>query len=105
VAEKAVRILERHGLWYVWIYRYVTGVRTIGAIPVGMTTWPRWRFSLANLGAGTVWAGATTAAGYLFADVWTSDRLQTANLIALGLLLGLMALGWWAWRRLDADYR
>ena len=53
---RARRLLERYGTAYLFLYRYPKGMRTVGALPVGMTDM-RWRrFTALNAASALLWA-------------------------------------------------
>jgi membrane protein DedA with SNARE-associated domain len=103
--DVATRLLDRHGALYVFAYRYPKGLRTVGALPVGLTTMSWRRFTLLNLGSASVWAmllvGAGYGLGHLIADgagPWGSG-IGFALLIVFGLFTIL------AWREVNKELR
>lgn len=96
--EKARLLMAHYGVWYIFLYRYPKGMRTIGAFPVGLgpMSWPT--FTLLNAASAALWAGLLIGAGYFFGDVFASAE-STWALASLALLVGFVALGYFALRR------
>ena len=82
--KKASELANRYGTAYIFLYRYPKGLRTIGALPIGLTSisWPR--FSLLNACSAVVWAIVLVGGGFTFGA--TFDSLGVENLTALSLL-------------------
>jgi membrane protein DedA with SNARE-associated domain len=95
--EVAVRLLNRHGAFYILAYRYPKGLRTIGALPVGLTDMPWRRFTLLNLASASLWSVLLVGGGYLLGHVFAHGVMSWWG--GLGVLLlvifsGLTFLGW-----------
>ena len=82
--KTASELANRYGTAYIFLYRYPKGLRTIGALPIGLTSisWPR--FSLLNACSAVVWAIVLVGGGFTFGA--TFDSLGVENLTALSLL-------------------
>ena len=101
----ARRLLDRYGTAYIFLYRYPKGLRTIGALPVGLTdmTWPC--FTSLNAASAGLWTLLLVGAGYFFGATieqavksgWTGWSLA---LLAI-FLLGFFA-AWWRLTRFAA---
>ncbi len=95
---KASALLDRYGAAYIFLYRYPKGMRTIGALPVGLTriTWPR--FTILNAASALLWAVMLIGAGYLFGEGVEHAVKDGWGLWSVGLLvlfLGSTAFAWW----------
>lgn len=56
----------RFGIWTVFLARFITGIRVVGAMAAG-TAGMRWgRFLLANMGGAVAWAVVMSLLGYFF---------------------------------------
>ena len=92
-------LLDRHGLFYLFLYRYPKGMRTIGALPVGLTTM-RWQsFTALNAASAALWTGLLVGAGFVFGQ--TLDQAVASNWAAASvlLLLAFAGLTGWLWWR------
>jgi len=95
------RFFDRHGGRTIFIARFVTGLRVVGALLAGASglKWPTFLFY--NAAGAVTWAVAVAAAGYTLAQSW--DVLQRwigrSGLIALAALGVLIAVGVWRARR------
>ncbi len=103
----ARRLLERYGIAYIFLYRYPKGLRTIGALPVGLTDMTWHRFTSLNAASAGLWMLLMVGAGYLFGAsieqaVKTGWSAWSVALLAVFLLFAFLA--WWRVGRL-ADVR
>ena len=98
----ALSLIERHRAWYVLGYRFAKGLRTIGALPLGMTAM-RWRtFSLLNLIASLVWAIVVVGLGYGAGSLLDASWGIAGQMAAFSLLIVYIGGGWLVWRRATA---
>ncbi|OKK17650.1 hypothetical protein AMK16_22960 [Streptomyces sp. CB00455] len=86
----AERSFERWGMWAVFFGRFVALLRIFAGPLAGVLHMPYWRFLIANVLGGILWAGGTTAVIYsvgIVAEPW----LKRFSWLALGLavLFGL----------------
>ncbi|MFJ4777517.1 DedA family protein [Streptomyces sp. NPDC088762] len=87
----AERSFERWGMWAVFFGRFVALLRIFAGPLAGGLHMPYWRFLIANVLGGILWAGGTTAVIYsvgVVAEPW----LKRFSWLALGLavLFGLV---------------
>ncbi len=96
--RRARELADRHGTAYIFMYRYPKGVRTIGALPIGLTEMSWSQFTLLNAGSALLWVIILVGGGYLFGA--TFDQLGVKNLTAVSiLLLGVFVIMvYLAWR-------
>jgi membrane protein DedA with SNARE-associated domain len=96
--KSANTLLDRYGTTYMFLYRYPKGMRTIGALPVGLTN-IRWQtFTVLNAASALLWAGLLIGAGYLFGETVEQAVEESWGLWSVGLLvlfLGATALVCW----------
>ena len=92
-AEKA---FERWGMWAVFFGRFVALLRSFAGPLAGVLRMPYWKFLIANVLGGIVWAGGTTAVIYyvgIVAETWLKRfswlGLVVAVLFGLGSMLVL----------------
>lgn len=93
---RATAMLDRYGHWYIFLYRYPKGMRTVGALPVGMTAIAWLRFTALNAASALVWATLLVGSGYLLGEaiadaIETNFGIVSVSLLAIGLLA--IALG------------
>jgi membrane protein DedA with SNARE-associated domain len=96
----ASQLAERYGPLYIFLYRYPKGMRTIGALPVGLghMKWPF--FTALNAASAALWTTLLVGTGVIF-----GSQIQRAVESGWGaasvVLLALMAAAiWLAWRRM-----
>lgn len=65
-AERAGRLLDRWGDWFVLSFRFLYGLRAVSPIAIALSSISAARFAVLNLIAAAVWAVAVGGAGYLF---------------------------------------
>lgn len=98
---KAQRMMARYGTPYIFLYRYPKGMRTIGALPVGLgdITWTR--FTALNAASAALWAGLMIGAGYLFGASIERAVADNWGVASVALLAGFVILTVIAWRRIN----
>lgn len=70
---KAEGYFHRFGVWAVFVGRFIALLRILAGPLAGALRMPYWRFAVANVLGGIVWAGGTTAVIYylgLVAEKW-----------------------------------
>ena len=82
--KRATELANRYGTAYIFLYRYPKGLRTIGALPIGLTSISWRRFSLLNACSVLVWVVVLVGGGFTFGA--TFDSLGVENLTALSIL-------------------
>ncbi|MGI5489199.1 DedA family protein [Microtetraspora malaysiensis] len=100
---KAERLFDRWGMWAVFFGRFVALLRILAGPLAGALRMPYWRFLIANVLGGIVWAGGTTTAIYylgIVADKWLKG-FSWVGLVA-ALLFGLGTTVWLK-RKVRAD--
>ena len=102
---RGTELLDRHGLIYLFLYRYPKGMRTIGALPVGLTTMPWRNFSALNAASAALWTGLLVGAGYVFGrqmEQAVAANWAAGSVALLAAFLALAGLAWWRLSRLSA---
>ena len=82
----------RHGAKTVFIARFVTGLRVVGAILAGASTLPWDRFLIFNAAGAIAWATTFGTVGYLLGYSWETIERWIGHL-GLALLIVLIAAG------------
>lgn len=102
--DGARALVEHYGPLYMFLYRYPKGMRTIGALPVGLGS-IRWRyFTVLNAASATLWTALLVGVGYAFgAQIETA--IESGWGITSVVLLALMLIGIvYSWRRINRLY-
>ncbi len=101
----AKALVARYGWAYVFLYRYPKGMRTIGALPMGLGS-VSWRtFTALNAGSATLWTLILVGTGFAF-GAQVEQAVGAGWGIASTLLLAIMVIGilyaWWRVNRINA---
>ena len=101
---RAIALVARYGSWYIFLYRYPKGMRTIGALPLGLgpMRWPE--FTMLNGASAALWTLIMVGLGYSFGET-ISRTIETgfgmASVALLAIFLALSGLVWRLTRRID----
>ena len=93
IADHATRMLERYGTAYIFIYRYPKGLRTVGALPVGLTSLSRSKFTVLNFASAALWTNILIGGGYAFGNLIEQSIAGTwavFSLLALMVFIGIV---------------
>ena len=90
--ETGRALLTRYGQWYIFLYRYPKGMRTIGAFPVGMSDMTYKRFFLLNSASATIWVTLLVGAGFWFGSNAEKFGHEYYGLISIILFLIFLAV-------------
>ncbi|MFI1003113.1 DedA family protein [Streptomyces galbus] len=89
----AERSFEKWGMWAVFFGRFIALLRIFAGPLAGVLHMPYWKFLIANVLGGIVWAGGTTAVIYsvgVVAESWLK-RFSWLGLV-LAVLIGLTSM-------------
>ncbi|MFI7412842.1 DedA family protein [Streptomyces sp. NPDC049627] len=89
----AERSFQKWGMWAVFFGRFVALLRIFAGPLAGVLRMPYWKFLIANVLGGIVWAGGTTAVIYyvgVVAESWLK-RFSWLGLVA-AVLIGLTSM-------------
>ncbi|MFD9909191.1 DedA family protein [Streptomyces sp. NPDC059063] len=86
----AERSFQKWGMWAVFFGRFVALLRIFAGPLAGVLRMPYWKFFIANVLGGIVWAGGTTAVIY-YIGVVAEDWLKRFSYVGLGIavLIGI----------------
>ena len=91
--EKVLRLVERHRILLVLIFRFMYGLRTITSFTLGMTRMPIWLYAPLNLVGAITWAVTFASAGYLFGyavlPVLTKAKHYQLRLLGVLCIVGM----------------
>lgn len=81
------RFFDRHGAKTVFVARFITGLRVVGAVLAGASglRWPTFLFY--NATGAVVWCSAVAAAGYALANSWDTLERWIGRTGVIGLVL------------------
>lgn len=97
--------LERYGVGFILVFRFLYGVRNIASVAIGTSRMPWSRFLFWNFIAAGIWACSFAGAGYMFGEAAATigeNGPKILLLIALGiggLLITVKSLRWVTRRR------
>lgn len=89
---RALALVEGHPVWFVLLFRFAYGLRSVAPVAIGASRVPSRLFAPLNLVSATIWGSLFTAAGYLAGP--TFERLESrfgAGLTLVTLALSVMA--------------
>jgi membrane protein DedA with SNARE-associated domain len=91
------RFFAKHGPRTVFVARFITGLRVVGAVLAGGSEmrWPT--FVLYNASGAIVWCTAIAACGYFLGRSWDALEEWIGRASLLGLVVVVIAVTWW-WR-------
>jgi membrane protein DedA with SNARE-associated domain len=96
-------LLDRWGSFYVLIFRFLYGLRTISPIAIGFSTIAPLRFAILNFIAAAVWSIAVSGLGYVCGDAIESTLHSVPPwqraLLAIAFVLSLLGCLSWLERR------
>ncbi|MFD7296243.1 DedA family protein [Streptomyces sp. NPDC059897] len=86
----AERSFEKWGMWAVFFGRFIALLRIFAGPLAGVLHMPYWKFLIANVLGGVVWAGGTTAVIY-YVGVVAEDWLKRFSYVglAIAVLIGI----------------
>jgi membrane protein DedA with SNARE-associated domain len=100
---KACSMLERYPRRFIFLFRFLYGLRTISPIAIGTSSVPAHIFMLLNLLAAIVWSIAATAIGYVFGNgielIFGRLRHIEHVAVAIGALIAIALVTTWFVRR------
>ncbi|RZM35713.1 MAG: DedA family protein [Sphingomonas sp.] len=111
IFERALGLLERYPIGFIFAFRFIYGFRTISPIAIGTTKVSTKLFVVINLVAAIVWGIVFTGIGYLFGhsfekliERFLPDKhailIVGCVIVVVAVLLGLWH--WWRGRRTQA---
>ncbi len=94
-------MVARYGWAYMFLYRYPKGMRTIGALPMGLGSVPWSTFTALNAASACLWTLLLVGTGFAF-GAQLEQAVSAGWGLASTLMLALMVLGiWYAWWRIN----
>lgn len=94
----ASALIAKYGCAYIFLYRYPKGMRTIGALPVGLGSMSWGRFTVLNAGSAMIWTACLVSVGFVF-GAQVEEAVETgwgfASIVFLVALVLLTVFAWW----------
>ncbi|MBJ7902674.1 DedA family protein [Streptomyces sp. DSM 110735] len=84
----AERSFEKWGMWAVFFGRFIALLRIFAGPLAGVLQMPYWKFLIANVLGGIVWAGGTTAVVH-YVGIVAEDWLKRFSYVGLAAALAL----------------
>lgn len=97
--DRAADVSQRYGTAYIFLYRYPKGMRTIGALPIGLSDMPWPRFTLLNALSAALWSGLLVGAGVLLGDQIADAADGWWGTLSVVMLVVFLGGAWLAFRR------
>lgn len=90
--RRALDLIERHPVRFVFLFRFAYGLRAVTAVAVGASRMPSARFMLFNIMAAALWGMVFTAMGYMAGPVLDLVEARygfavTAGAVAVSVLV------------------
>lgn len=98
-SERIRQFTKRFGVFFVLIFRFIYGIRTVTPAVLGATHYPVAKFMCLNAISAAIWAVCFTGIGWGVGEMLTrllSRRGHVIELIAAAIVLTI--IGWTAWR-------
>ena len=103
-ALKHTRSLMNHyGLAYLIVYRDVLGLRSIGALPVGLSDIKPIKFRWVSAASALTWTNVLVGLGYVLGQSAESALQSGFGLIGLVLLVAMATLAWQSVQRFNQN--
>lgn len=88
--EKVQKVMEKKGLWFLFVGKLVSPIKSIIPIPAGMSKMNRLSYSIIIFLGSLVWAVIFTAIGYLFGKTFEAGFYYFALMMVLALIFMLI---------------
>lgn len=91
--DRSLRLIERHPVWFVLLFRFAYGLRAVAPVAMGASRVSRRLFVPLNLVAAIAWGVLFTALGGLLGPAFEAAEARYGGAIALGTVcLSALAL-------------
>jgi membrane protein DedA with SNARE-associated domain len=97
--EEFDRFFERHGAKTVFMARFITGLRVVGAVMAGGSGLPWPTFVAYNASGAVVWSTAVGLAGYALGESWDLLQAWVGRASLGGLIIAVALITVWVLRR------
>lgn len=100
--DRATMAMERYGPAYIFLYRYPKGMRTIGALPVGLSQMSWASFTILNALSAALWCGILVGLGVLLGEQVSQAVESWWGVGSVALLVAFIATSAIVLRRIGA---
>jgi len=97
--DRAAEVSQKYGNAYIFLYRYPKGMRTIGALPIGLSDMSWLRFTILNALSAALWSGLLVGAGVLLGDQIVDAVDSWWGTLSVVMLVVFLGLSWLAFRK------
>jgi membrane protein DedA with SNARE-associated domain len=95
------RLVEHHSRWFVFVYRFPNGIRSLAGFAFGISSMPTRVFLLLNFISAGLWSVVTVSLGYAFSQLTDKVLTDAASGVAMAALILFVAVFWLLGKRLD----
>jgi membrane protein DedA with SNARE-associated domain len=94
---KARLLLQRYGMWLIFVQRFIYGMRTIIPIAIGVSGYDKRKFAIVNFFSAFVWASITIIPAYIYGEElltllkWAKEHWY----ISVAILIGIFTIMWY----------
>ena len=92
--EQARAIFRRHGIWVVFVFRFLPILRTLISLPAGLAHMKRWQFLVFTFAGAFIWNFLLVEGGRLLGS-WMEGSEQVLGGIVVGLFVLSVAIYVW----------
>ena len=92
-------LLEKYGAFYIFLYRYPKGMRTIGALPVGLGSMPWPKFTILNALSAVSWSIILVWLGYALGEPLKEMVAEGWTMLSVALLATFVLSAYFLFRR------
>ncbi|MBN2160473.1 MAG: DedA family protein [Spirochaetes bacterium] len=90
-------LMDRHNTWFILVFRFLYGLRTVAPFAIGLSNVPTRKFVLLNVASAAIWALTLGVLGYFFGQVMEAvlHDIKKYELIIMGgffLVAGLFVI-------------
>lgn len=97
--SNGIELIEKYGEFYIFLYRYPKGMRTIGALPVGLGKMPWLKFTILNALSAASWSVILVWLGYALGDPLKDLVAEGWTMLSVGLLVTFVISAFFLFRR------
>ncbi|WP_416899499.1 MAG: DedA family protein [Minwuia sp.] len=101
--DRAGQVMQRYGSAYIFLYRYPKGMRTIGALPVGLSDIAWSRFTFLNAASAALWCALLVGLGFLLGSQLANAAENWWGTASVLLLIVFLIAAWLSFRKVSSQ--